>query len=485
MSLVSDILARIQPGESRLAVVDNRDGFLLRHAQGLCAAAQRPLKICTGGSLDLRIIVEADLADNPGCDFVFVPSCDFVMLDDVAAKVRRLTLDVRRLFVRYHWPTVSTLTLDELEWLYSCRQPVTLSEEATRRLVADYHKTPGFRQHVIGRHTAMWDAVVDEADFRKPGDWMPSVASLVLDAVEANCLDGLYSRIEAFNNRFQSFLAGGYQEIVHSLPGLRPPRIVTHVAQYIARRNDERAALIVVDGMNFWQSVMLTRKLSESIAGVVIDHGAMLSWLPSVTELSRQAIFKGGDPSWHYVQNPANEQKLWHRFWADRHVPAVNVGYQHSGRPAPGASVTRFGYVNTELDAMMHASADYMYLYDDTRRWLASSGIVGDIERLLSDGYKLCVTSDHGNVEGVPYRALAQADKAGAKADLRYVCLPSMADREKFEREYAGHVARPDWSDRVYYAVGREIFSSRHDIVTHGGTHFLEVVIPFITIAKE
>lgn len=39
------------------------------------------------------------------------------------------------------------------------------------------------------------------------------------------------------------------------------------------------------------------------------------AWMPSITKLSRQALFRGDMPRDSYVQNPKNESKLWFDYW--------------------------------------------------------------------------------------------------------------------------------------------------------------------------
>ena len=55
-------------------------------------------------------------------------------------------------------------------------------------------------------------------------------------------------------------------------------------------------------------------------------------------------------------------------------------------------SVNRLGYVVVDLDEKMHASDNYMYLYDATKRWVAEEEIVGNIRHLIDGGYKVYIT---------------------------------------------------------------------------------------------
>ena len=47
--------------------------------------------------------------------------------------------------------------------------------------------------------------------------------------------------------------------------GAEYPRIVTQVLPFISKQADEKSALVVVDGMNYWQALLLTRSLEEHL----------------------------------------------------------------------------------------------------------------------------------------------------------------------------------------------------------------------------
>lgn len=487
MRLLADIVNRIVGvGDKRLFVVDNRDGFIMKHRQALEMEYGNRCRIFGGTSLDLRIVRDYEMIHDRESRFIFVPGEDFTVLDDVANDSERVTINVQRFFARYHWNTIKNLSLAELEWLYEQKQLVSLNAIQTRNLVCEYPRSPDFRRNTLKEIEQHWDRIVAKADFRKASEWMPSIARLMVSALALESWGRLGDRVQAINEQFQLFLSRNYQQIAHSGVSPKTPKVVTQIAPFIARQDTNgKYALIVIDGMNFWQSMILANAIEDSIRNATIKYDATLAWLPSVTELSRQAIFAGHVPSSSYVQSPHAETKLWTEFWKSKHVPSPGIFYQHGGELSPNVNSVRIGYVNTDLDGMMHSAQNYKYLYDDTVRWVKDSSIVGDIHRLLDKGFKVFVTSDHGNIETSPFRALSRADKAGAISDRRYITLSEHADSTQFEQSYIGHIQKLFEDERTYYAIDREIFSSQTDIVTHGGSHFLEVMIPFFTITTH
>ena len=312
---------------------------------------------------------------------------------------------------------------------------------------------------------------------------MQKASEIVLSAIELNRWGDMQKDVAAVNQKFLAFLQESYLNIVSSTCGDECPRIVTQVLPFINKQEDEKSALVVIDGMNYWQALLLTRSLEEHL-NIRAKYDCIYSWLPSVTELSRQAIFRGDIPEVDYAQSPASEKKLWMEFWDSQGLPSFQQLYQHSGVINEAESVKRLGYVSVDLDEKMHASDNYMYLYDATKRWVEEEEILGNIRHLIERGFKVYITTDHGNIETTAYRKLDSRDKLGANLSLRHITLPKEADKGLFEAEYAGHIVQVDSASKTYYAREKEAFTSDDRCVTHGGTHWLEVLIPFITLEK-
>ena len=106
------------------------------------------------------------------------------------------------------------------------------------------------------------------------------------DALKEN-----YRKIEnAFNNRFQRFIDNTYGSLF-SLSGVRKPVVVSRILEHINAKPAKKKALLVIDGMNYWQWSLLGKALSE--AGIIYSSNASLAFIPTITAWSRQAIFKG------------------------------------------------------------------------------------------------------------------------------------------------------------------------------------------------
>lgn len=480
--LIRDIIDRLVPeGGKRIAVVFNPDGLLKSKEIKDALLDECGVDLRKGDSLDLRVLYETDFRSFPEKQFVFIKEEDFVILDDIGREVDTTTFLMRSLFRRYPWETIRKQSLSVLERLYEAEPQYQLSVEETNKLILDYsHTGESHNEAANGDIVDRFDAAVSERDFYKAGQWMPTVSKIIIEALKTEQWDLIKPMVDRVNNGFQVFLKENYAAIISSACGSKAPHIVTHVLPFIKRQREPKTALIVIDGMNYWQSLMLVEGLKEAL-GLGSHMDCIFSWLPSTTEWSRQAIFRGDFPEAEYCQNPSSEKALWKRFWSDNGNSDFQIAYQHDGVISEEESVIRMAYVEVGLDEIMHSSRNFYYLYDATKRWVREERLLKNIQHLHDRGYKIFLTTDHGNIAAAPYRKLPGQNKLNANFSLRHIIIPPEADKALFEKEHPGHLWQIDHKSSTYFAAGNECFNSEA-CVTHGGSHWLEVLIPFITI---
>lgn len=466
---------------SRFVIVRNRDKFLLRD-DVKWALSYENIKVYSGNNIELRIVKEVIIPNYPEFRYVFVMEDEWRVMDDIIAVADITEFSALTLFKRYHWDTIKDLSLDALEWILNRTQRTTLSALDTSQLVKVYKDTFEKGQEQIQAIENDWEEVTSNADFNNPGQWMERLARLVLDSLKCNEWKKLTPKVDEFNARFQNFLKDSYPNIVSSSCPMDAPRIVIQMMKFLSRRKDEKVALLVVDGMNYWQALQLGDSLNENL-GVFVKYHCMFSWLPTETQMARQAIFRGDYPDVKYVQSPDNERKLWNEFWERDGLPEYKKFYQHEGTLEFADSANIVAYVTVDLDSKMHASDNYNYLYANTSIWVQEKVILNNINKLIKKGYTVYITTDHGNIETESFSVLAQSDKVGAMTGTRFIMLSENADKRLFEKSYGENVMQIDSTTKTYYPVNRNSFSQK-PMVTHGGTHWLEVLIPFMTISK-
>jgi hypothetical protein len=65
-----------------------------------------------------------------------------------------------------------------------------------------------------------------------------------------------------------------------------------YLAHHLGQPGTERVALLVIDGMAIDQ----WRILRDTLDGFHVDEHAIFSWIPTLTQIGRQAIFSGRVP---------------------------------------------------------------------------------------------------------------------------------------------------------------------------------------------
>ncbi|MBK7095320.1 MAG: PglZ domain-containing protein [Saprospiraceae bacterium] len=241
----------------------------------------------------------------------------------------------------------------------------------------------------------------------------------------------------------------------------------------------------MVDGMALWQYELLKSRLPG------IKHEEVIySWLPSITQLSRQAIFRGYTPQNDYRQGPTSEEKLWKTYWKEKGCHEFEVIYQHENTDFTNIdSVSKLAIVLKDLDDKMHSSTDYVDLLMLTKNWIERSKIIHVIDALISKGFTVFLTTDHGNIQAKGWRGLKGREKLGAnKSGSRSERHIEYSEKWLSDEFMANN---PEMGDSVvmekqaiYFKTDLS-FSIKESLVTHGGAHLLEVLIPFVEIKNE
>lgn len=308
------------------------------------------------------------------------------------------------------------------------------------------------------------------------------IKSLVTGNVE---LQSHYQKIEnAFNIRFQRFIDNTYGSLF-SLSGIRKPVVVSRILEHINSSPINKRALLVIDGMNYWQWNILREALSD--AGIGYSSNASLAYIPTITAWSRQAIFKGDKPD--LSADNSKEAKLFETYWLSHGVPSYQIEFKKFSVNDPlnidsiPSDCTILGLVCNDLDDIMHGSVlGNNQLRMSTGQWISKSKIVENISALKSKGFQVYITSDHGNIEATGLKNLTVKEKVGAlsrgKRHLNFTNEPLL--QSFIEQNPALEVGKRGLS---LYLKKQEAFTTENSqVITHGGSHLWEVIVPFISI---
>jgi hypothetical protein len=237
------------------------------------------------------------------------------------------------------------------------------------------------------------------------------------------------------------------------------PRAVHQIAPFLARRVDAGAhiLLIVIDGLGFaqWHQLRSASRLK------VVEATGCLAMLPTLTTISRQAIFAGALPV-DFAETLAT---------TSAEVP-----------PLRGTVVA---VVVNAIDEMLHGAEVLgdRQVAVGVDLWARTGFLDALVSRGTTQGYEVWITSDHGNLPTVP----TEVPKEGQTVELAGTRV------RMYPNEILRHAAAEFgviWDPPGYprlkpcplFARGRTGFHSKGSRVSHGGLSLDEVIIPLVQV---
>jgi hypothetical protein len=481
-NLIEHIAQEFKSYNYSVLLVESSDGFMYRDdvKNGF---SEHGIIVVNGTAINQRINFE--LRDTSKL-LVLLSDDNNEYLEDIKQNSFTLELFIDSYIHGYHVPSIVNETISILNVLFHNKKVIPLSKSQTIKEI-DRLKTIDivesnkleiveFKEQLKAQTTS------SEIDWIKVSKL---IAGGILDSIGTPQFDDVFIEINEVNNLFQLKLEKDFHASKSS-SAVKRPRIVSKILEYLDFNfKENKVALIVVDGLSFWQYEMLSKKLPG-----IIKEEAIYSWIPSITQLSRQAIFLGDSPSQDYNQGPFNEDKLWYKYWLNNGLNKFEIRYNHEKIDLGNLNlIKRFALVYKDLDDYMHSSKDYKDLLKLTENWIERSQIISVVEELLKSDFKVFITTDHGNIQAKGWRGLLGNEKLGTnKSGSR-----SERHLEYSEKWLSDDFMKnnPDLKDSVVmenqaiYFTDDKSFSRKDSLVTHGGAHLLEVLIPFVEITNE
>ena len=309
---------------------------------------------------------------------------------------------------------------------------------------------------------------------------------------------------DALNTTFADWLADHYASLINLPP--THPAMLHHVPRRLARdiegSGNSRAALIVVDGLALDQWATIRRLLQKQDADLVMRESATFAWIPTLTCVSRQAIFSGKPPLYFpsSIHSTHSEEKLWKRFWEGHGLSRLDVAYRR-GLGDGDASVVLdaaihpgktkvVGLVVDKVDRIMHGmQLGSAGMHNQIKQWCQGGFLATMVGQLLDYGYQVWLTADHGNIQcegkGRPSEG-AIAETRGER--VRVYPTPELRSQVAcafpFAREWPPVGLPTDYFPLV--AGGRDAFVNPGEaIVGHGGVAIEEVIVPLVKFERR
>lgn len=323
-----------------------------------------------------------------------------------------------------------------------------------------------------------------------------------LDSARSEGLrDAMLALQRDVDTRFQGWIRNHYADLP-SLPATKAPVMVHHIARHLAIRRtagESRIALLVFDGLALDQWARIREHVIAALPTLQLEESACFAWLPTLTSVSRQAIFSGLRPRDFSasIETTAQEPALWTRFWLDQGLRASEVMYRKAVRhldqlvllkeemSSPAIKVA--GIVVDMVDEIVHgATMGKRGVARQIDHWCET----GFVDRLISDlialGYHVYVTADHGNVDAVGTGRPNQ----GVTSELRGERVRTYRSRGLLEDTAAAHpgtiamdiAGLPTDFLPLFASFGQAFVPSRDQVVVHGGPSIEELLVPFVKI---
>ncbi|HQL86392.1 MAG: BREX-3 system phosphatase PglZ [Lentisphaerae bacterium] len=309
---------------------------------------------------------------------------------------------------------------------------------------------------------------------------------------------------DRFNATFSAWLSDHYASLINLPP--HHPAMLHHVARHLARAIEEsdgsRAALIVVDGLALDQWVTIRQELQKQNANLIMRESATFAWIPTLTTVSRQAIFAGKPPLYFpaSIKTTDQEEKLWKQFWEGRGISRLDVVYQRGLADGDPASIlektihpdkTRVvGLVVDKVDKIMHGmQLGSAGMHNQIKQWCEGGFLSALINRLLDYGYAVWLTSDHGNIQGEGQGRPSEGVIAETRGErVRVYPTPELraqvAQAFPCACEWEPVGLPPDYFPLI--AAGRDAFvPPGQTIVGHGGIAIEEVIAPLVKLERR
>jgi len=309
-------------------------------------------------------------------------------------------------------------------------------------------------------------------------------------------------QVEA-DQRLQGWVQRRFQDLP-SLPVAKAPVMVHHIPRYLSMRRDageEKIALVVFDGMALDQWVQIREYLSAHAPDFTTEENSCFAWLPTLTSVSRQALFSGLRPREFQasIETTAQEPSLWSRFWLENGLRGGEVYYRKALKrteqlPDLDAAVSNpsikvAGIVVDMIDELVHgAMLGKRGLAGQIQEWCETGFVAKLLNLLISKGFHVYVTADHGNVDADGIGRLNQGVVSELNGErvrtYRNQTLAASVPANIDAFQFGGPGLPLDFLP--LYASGRGAFvPAGHQVVAHGGMSVEELIVPFVKIGMK
>jgi hypothetical protein len=306
----------------------------------------------------------------------------------------------------------------------------------------------------------------------------------------------------AADERLREWICKHYADLP-SLPVAKGPVMVHHIPRFLSMRRaagEDKIALLVFDGLAIDQWVQVREALARRAPKFTFDEAACFAWLPTLTSVSRQAIFSGLKPRdfAETIDSTAAEPNQWTRFWQDQGLRANEVLYRKGIKrtdqldeldgPLSHPALKVVGIVVDTVDEIVHGAVlGKRGIAAQIESWCETGFVERLLDQLAGKGFQVYLTADHGNVEaagqGRPKQGVA-AEMRGERVRTYRTDVLAAESAASHPDTYRLEVTGLPADFLALFAGRRTAFMPQGEqAVVHGGISVEELLVPFIKIS--
>ena len=324
----------------------------------------------------------------------------------------------------------------------------------------------------------------------------------LLDIARAESIKGSVHELQnAADERLRDWIASHYADLP-SLPTIKGPVMVHHVPRFLSIRRElgeAKIALLVFDGMAIDQWPHVREGLAKQAPHISFDESACFAWLPTLTSVSRQAMFSGLRPREFpdSIESTAQESTQWSRFWQDQGLRPNEVFYRKGIKRSDQLADLRAsldepmikiaGIVVNTIDDFVHSAfLGKRGIANQIANWVESGFVEELLALLLHKGFNIYMTADHGNLEAVGRGRPNQGVAPEVKGErVRIYANETLAESScgttpnAFRMNISG--LPPNFLP-MFAAADTAFVADGEQIVAHGGMSVDELIVPFIRV---
>lgn len=294
---------------------------------------------------------------------------------------------------------------------------------------------------------------------------------------------------------FHEWIVGNYQSLIN-MPYLPNPVMLQHIPHFLAHQEHKKTTLIVLDGMSFLQWQQIRECLIQDFS---FNEKGVFAWIPTITSVSRQAMFVGEAPAYYAasINTTAKEESHWKIFWENHGILRMYVDYNRVSNYSEMKDIDKYfkptnkvnSFVIAIIDELVHSAIQgYKGIEAELNIWLQKGYLKELLKVLLKKGYEVYIGSDHGNRECIGIGKIAEGVLAQTKGERIRVYNTKLL-RDKAAVKYSSvkwdGPGLPEDYYTLYAKAGEAFVTEKEKVVSHGGMSLEEVVVPFIKILPK